>query len=105
MAWQYARGTPLARFIVEPTRRWYEWFGYNVVPEPNETALTLNRSIESRQQHAVVAEAGPGESAAGNPLAEVVPAARVLGPTHEDLERQHARRRAELQRQWPRVDS
>lgn len=105
MAWQYARGTALAPAFVEPMRRWYEWFGYNAVPEPRGTALTLNRAIESRQRHAVADEAGPDESETGNPLAEVVPAARVLGPTREELARRHARQRVALQRAWPRVDS
>ncbi|AHG93130.1 hypothetical protein J421_5595 (plasmid) [Gemmatirosa kalamazoonensis] len=105
MAWQYARGTDLARYFVDPTRRWYEWLGYNVVPEPGESALTLNRSIESRQQHAVVDEAGPAESQTGNPLAEVVLEARVLGPTRETLARRAAERRAALVRDWPRVDT
>jgi hypothetical protein len=104
-AWQYARGTPLGQRLVDAMRRWYEWFGYNAVPEPGETALTLNRSIETRQRRAVVDEAGPEESETGNPLAELVPAARVLGPTREALARRRAERRAELVRRWPAVDS
>jgi hypothetical protein len=105
MAWQYARGTAMARGLVEATRRWYEWLGYGAVPEPTGTALTLNRAIETRQRRGVVAEAGPEESEAGNPLASEVPSARVLGPTTEELARRRAVRRAELVRRWPHVDS
>jgi hypothetical protein len=104
MAWHYARATDLAGAFIEPMRRWYEWLGYNAVPEPNEATLTLNRSIETRQRRSVVAEAGPAEAETGNPLAEQVQAARVLGPTREELARRHAQRRAELERQWPRVE-
>ncbi|HKG95466.1 MAG TPA: alginate lyase family protein, partial [Gemmatimonadaceae bacterium] len=105
MAWHYARGTPLGRGLADGTRRWYEWFGYNAVPEPNDSALTLNRAVETRQRRSAVAEAGPEESETGNPLAEVVEAARVLGPTREGLARRRAARRADLERRWPRVDS
>jgi hypothetical protein len=105
MAWHYARGTPLGRTLEEGMRRWYEWLGYNAVPEPGETALSLNRAIETRQRRAVVDEAGPEESDTGTPLAEPVPAARVLGPTREGLARRRAERRAELVRRWPAVDS
>ncbi|HKO16134.1 MAG TPA: hypothetical protein VJU87_07840 [Gemmatimonadaceae bacterium] len=103
MAWQYARGTDLAPYFVEAMRRWYEWFGYNAVPEPGGLALTLNRSIETRQKHAIVAEAGPGEAPPGTPYAELVPEARILGPTREELPRRAAARRAALERDWPHV--
>jgi hypothetical protein len=104
MAWHYARGTDLSNHFIEPTRRWYEWLAYNAVPEPNESGLTLNRSVETRQRRSVVAEAGQQE-ATGTPLAEHVETARILGPTREELARRRALHRAELQRQWPRVDS
>jgi hypothetical protein len=105
MAWHYARGTSLARELTEPMKLWYEWLAYNAVPEPNTVALTLNRAIESRQRHAVVEEAGPGESDTGTPIAEVVPGARVLGPTREQLVKRRAQRRAELTQRWPNIDT
>jgi hypothetical protein len=106
MAWNYTRGTPLGAAFSEPVTRWYEWFAYNAVPEPGGSrALTLNRAIETRQRMPTVSEAGAGESESGNPIAEVVPGARVLGPTREELTRQNAARRATLTKAWPRVDS
>ena len=76
----------LGRRSASRSRRWYEWFAYNAVPEPTAIgALTLNRAIETRQRRATVAEAGAGESGGGNPIAEVIPSARVLGPTREEL--------------------
>jgi hypothetical protein len=105
MAWHYARRTPLRQALIEPMRRWYEWLAYNAVPEPNEAALTLNRAIETRQRRATVYEAGPGESDTGSPLAEVVVAGRILGPTREELAQRRERRRGELTARWPRTDS
>ena len=102
-AWHYARGTDLAGAFVDPMRRWYEWFSYNAVPEPGETTLTLNRSIETRQRRPVVGQTGAQESSAGNPLAEKVTLARAIGPTREELERRRRERRAELVRTWPNV--
>ena len=104
MAWRYARGTDLAGEFIEPLRRWYEWLGYNAVPEPGESALTLNRAIETRQRRSVVAEAGPAEAETGNPLSAELVAARMLGPTQEELLRRHAQQRTELARHWPHVE-
>ena len=104
-AWHYARNTDLADVFLDGTRRWYEWLGYNAVPEPTGTALTLVRGIETRQKRAVVADANPEESEAGFPIAERVEAAQVLGPTREELAQHAKERRAALVRQWPRVDS
>jgi len=106
MAYHYTRGTAFASAFSEPMSAWYEWFAYNAVPEPTGgRALTLNRAIESRQRLGAVAEAGAGESESGNPIAEVVTGARVLGPTREELAKRNAARRAELVKNWPRVDS
>jgi len=105
MAWHYARNTDLADVFLDGTQRWYEWLGYNAVPEPTGTALTLVRGIETRQKRAVVADAGAEESATGFPIAEGVTAAHILGPTREEIARRVAQQRADLTRRWPRVDS
>jgi hypothetical protein len=105
IAWHYARNTDLADVFLDGTRRWYEWLGYNAVPEPSGVALTLVRGIETRQKRAVVADAGAEESAAGFPIAERVAAAQILGPTREEIAQRVARQRAELARRWPSVDS
>ena len=106
MAYHYTHGTAFGSAFSEPISAWYEWFAYNAVPEPTGgRALTLNRAIESRQRLGAVAEAGAGESESGNPIAEVVTGARVLGPTREELAKRNAARRAELVKNWPHVDS
>lgn len=105
MAYHYTRGTPFADEFVRPMKKWYEWFAYNALPEPTGRALTLNRGIESRQRTATVTNAGPGETGSGNPMTEVIPGARVLGPTVEELARRNAARRAALVKDWPNVDS
>jgi hypothetical protein len=104
-AWQYARATDLASVFLDATRRWYEWLGYNAVPEPSGNALTLAHGFETRQKRAVVADVGAEESEAGFPIAEHVPAAWILGPTREDVATLAMARRAALARQWPHVDS
>ncbi len=103
MGWHYARGSVLAAEFSEPLRRWYEWFAYNAVQEPQGRALTMNRAIESRQKRAVVTDAGPDEIETGVPVAEVADGARVLGPTREDLVLRREARRAALERDWPKV--
>jgi hypothetical protein len=105
MAWRYAKSTPLAAAIVRPMTRWYEWLAYNAVVEPGTRSLTLNRAIESRQRWGTVAEAGASEAGTGNPIAEVVPGARVLGPTREELAKNRAAQRAALAKAWPKTDS
>ena len=106
MAWHYAHGTPFAKSFSEPMTRWYDWFAYNALPEPNHSrALTLNRAIETRQRTATATDAGTSEAITGFPIAEMVPGARVLGPTREELVRRNAATRARLVKNWPRVDS
>jgi hypothetical protein len=105
MAWHYARNTDLAKVFLDGTQRWYEWLGYNAVPEPTGTALTLVRAIETRQKRAVVADAGAEESATGFPIAEQVPPAQILGPTREEIARRAVQQRTDLVRRWPHVDS
>jgi hypothetical protein len=105
MAWHYARGTALGERFAEETQRWYEWFGYNAVPEPDGSGFTLNRGIETRTLRPFVTDAGQAVSEVGNLMADEVEQARILGPTQEALALRRARQRAELERRWPRVDS
>src|SRR5262249_7275273 len=104
-AWHYARNTDLAGVFVDATARWYEWLGYNAVPEASGNSLTLGRGFETRQNRAVVADAGAEEAAARLPIAEYVKAAQVLGPTREEIARRAVVRRAELKRRWPNLDT
>jgi hypothetical protein len=105
MAWSYARGTPIGENLISETERWYDWFSYNAVPEPDGSGFTMNRGIETRQQAPFVSASGPGESGFSFAPAERVELARVLGPTKESLARDRASERAELVRRWPTVDS
>lgn len=106
MAWHYTRHTAFGRMFSEPMTRWYDWFAYNAVVEPGAgRALTLNRAIETRQRTALATDAGTSEAITGFPIAEVVPGARVLGPTREELKRRQAALRAKLVKSWPHVDS
>lgn len=106
MAWNYTRGTPFSKAFSDPMIRWYDWFAYNALPEPNGSrSLTLNRAIETRQRTALATDAGTSEAITGFPIAEVVPGARVLGPTREELARRNSATRAKLVKNWPRVDS
>ena len=53
VAYHYARGTDRASIFLEKERRWYDWFSYNAVREPDGTGYALNRAIETRQQKAL----------------------------------------------------
>ncbi len=103
MAWHYAPDAALRQRFAEETRRWYDWFAYNTVPEPNARGFTLNRAIETRQQRAFVTAAGQEASDFGFNIAKDVEPARVLGPTGEEIKAKRALQRAELVRTWPHV--
>ena len=53
MAYHYWRGTPLGDILLEEENRFGKWLSYNLLPEPGQPFWVANRSIETRQQHAI----------------------------------------------------
>jgi hypothetical protein len=106
MVWHYARGTELGRLVIEEERGFAEWLAYNAVPEPDGSGFTLNRGIETRQKKPFLDSLSlrRGQEAQGQRLiGSEVELARAFLPTREEVARDTASRRAQLERSWPRT--
>ena len=111
-AWHYARGTDRASIFLEKEQRWYDWFAYNAVPEPDGSGYTLNRAIETRQKTPFLTEyhtnlGGPEWSTSGNlettALGEELELPRAFGRAVETHAQDIADTRARLEANWPTV--
>ena len=112
VAYHYARGTDRASIFLEKERRWYDWFSYNAVREPDGTGYALNRAIETRQQRAFITEyranlGGAEKLNSGDidttALGEELELPRAYGRTVEAHARDIADARARLEANWPPV--
>ncbi len=95
MAWHYARGTDLEGPFIEAERRWAAWLAYNAVREPDGSVCLLNRAIETRTRGTFRRR--------HSPLSERVPLARAFVPTRSEARDALARKRRQLEQDWPRV--
>lgn len=97
MSYHYWRGTPLADILLKEEGRFGEWLSYNILPEPGQNFYVANRSIESRQKHAIF-------DPIDTPLADRCMIMRAFA-TPPDLRAQQIREaREKLEKQWPQVD-
>ncbi|HEV2325678.1 MAG TPA: hypothetical protein VGS10_17135 [Terracidiphilus sp.] len=96
MAYNYWRGTPMGDMLVEEENRFGKWLSYNALPEPGQDFFVLNRSIESRQKHAIYAHVD-------TPLAERCVIMRAFATPPELRARQIQQAREELVKNWPEV--
>jgi hypothetical protein len=97
MTYHYARGTALAKDIIDEEKRYYEWISYNAVPEPSGY-FTINRPIEMRQRTAIV-----GSYFTESPLGEMVPGVRAFETGKEEKQKQINEERKILEQNWPDV--
>ena len=97
MAYHYWRGTHLGDLLVEEEDRFSKWLMYNLLPEPGQNFFVANRSIETRQKHAIFAPID-------TPLADrcVIMRAYATPPDQRAAQIQDAREK--LEKQWPQVD-
>ena len=111
-AWHYARGTDRASIFLEKEQRWYDWFSYNAVREPDGSGYTLNRAIETRQKQAAITEyrpnlGGPEWKTSGEldttALGEELELPRAFGRTTEALAQDVVDARTRLEATWPNV--
>jgi hypothetical protein len=96
----YAHGSPLGELVVEESRRFYEWIGYNAVPEPDGRVFFLNRGVETRQRVPFI-DRQDADSRGAPPRA--VEAAWPFLATQEETKDDVAQRRRQLEQTWPRV--
>lgn len=95
MAWHYARGTELAKPLVEGEERWTEWRAFNCLLEPDDETYVLNRAIDSRTSGSFRTR--------HNPMSEVIPLARAFMPTRQEVRAEIEEKRKELAASWPKV--
>ena len=105
IAWHYARGTAFEPLILDEVRRYYDWLVWNAVIEPDGSGFVLNRAIETRQRLPWIGvdERPENRNHSSVPEAEAVELARAFLPNREEQAADIARRRAELEKQWPNV--
>ncbi len=96
MSWHYVHGTDLGKLLEEQIRRWFEWLGYNAVPEQDWSAWILNSAIATRGRTSSL-------HAVDTPIGEAVPDARAFATSQEDLKAETATRRRNLESTWPNV--
>ncbi len=97
MAYHYWRGTHLGDLLVEEEDRFSKWLMYNLLPEPGQDFFVANRSIETRQRHAVFAPID-------TPLADCCAIMRAYATPPEQRAAQIRAAREKLEKEWPQVD-
>jgi hypothetical protein len=105
LAWHYVLGKDLEPIFVDKVQRWYDWYAYNTVLEPDGGGFVLNRGIESRQRLGFVA-AGPDAGAhnrASTPQAEKVDLVRAFAGSQEEIAAAMSETRSALRKVWPSV--
>ncbi len=97
MAYHYWRNTPLGDILLEEEGRFGEWLSYNALPEPGQNFYVLNRSIETRQKHAIY-------TPVDTPLADKCIIMRAFATPPERREEAIHTAREKLEKEWPKVD-
>jgi len=97
MAYHYWRGTRLGDLLVEEENRFSKWLMYNLLPEPGQTFFVANRSIETRQKHAIF-------EPIDTPLAERCTIMRAYATPPALRTAQIRAAREKLEKEWPQVD-
>jgi hypothetical protein len=97
MAWHYARSTGLGQILADQERRWFQWLAWNAVPEKDWSGWTLNHAVETRSRLGFI----PGKD---TPISEVVAEARPFATSREQLQREIAAERRQLEASWPNVE-
>jgi hypothetical protein len=97
MAYHYWRGTHLGDLLVAEEDRFSKWLMYNLLPEPGKDFFVANRSIETRQKHAIF-------EPIDTPLADRCVIMRAYATTPELRAAQIHAAREKLEKDWPQVD-
>lgn len=103
MAWNYARGTPLEKYFLEPLREYYIWLVWNVAIENDRSGYYLNAAINTRSDKSWLAmdEGMPYRN--GTPLSEQIRLARAFELDQTAYAKWAKDRRLALARAWPKV--
>lgn len=97
MAYHYWRGTHLGDLLVEEEDRFSKWLMYNLLPEPGQNFFVANRSIETRQKHAIF-------EPIDTPLADRCTIMRAYATPPDLRAAQIQAAREKLEKEWPQVD-
>ncbi len=96
MAYNYWRHNDLGAILIAEENSFGRWLSYNALPEPGQTFFVLNRSIETRQKHAIYPPID-------TPLADRAIVMRAFATSPELRAQQIHDARAELDINWPHV--
>jgi hypothetical protein len=97
MAYSYWRGTHLGDVLLDAEDHFGDWLSYNLLPEPGQPYWVANRSIETRQQHAIF-------PAVDTPLADRSIIMRAFATPPDRRAQQIKDARAKMEKEWPQVD-
>ncbi|MGH9600246.1 MAG: hypothetical protein ACRD27_10310, partial [Terracidiphilus sp.] len=96
MAYNYWRHNAFGAILVEEEDRFGRWLSYNALPEPGQDFYVLNRSIETRQKHAIYPPID-------TPLADRCIIMRAFATSPELRAQQFHDAREQLDANWPKV--
>jgi len=97
MAYHYWRGTPSGDILIQEENRFGTWLSYNLLPEPDQPYWVANRSIETRQKHAIF-------PAVDTPLADKAIIMRAFATPPDRRAEQIRAAREKMEKEWPQVD-
>jgi len=98
MAYHYWRGTHLGDVLLDAEDHFGDWLQYNLLPEPGQAYWVANRSIETRQQHAIF-------DAVDTPLADRSIIMRAFATPPDRRAQQIHAAREKMQKDWPKVEA
>lgn len=104
MAFHYAKAPEIREMFAVKDRAFSEWLGYNSLPEPASDTFFLNRGVECRQARPSFEPYGWFLDQ-GMPLTTVDPLSHAFVLNQEEVDSIIENTRAELVKNWPRVDS
>ncbi len=97
----FAREGELAEFFNEQQRLFFEWLGYNAVPQGE--GFLLNRAIETRMRVGYLQRVPTTLYGMTSLPAADVEAARVFAVSREEMDQRRREARAAYEREWPGV--
>jgi hypothetical protein len=105
VAWQYSKGKEFHDGIIEKTKKWYDWFSYNAVKEPDNPCYYLNRSIETRQRKGFYLKNEVEDPAYARwvPQAEFIPMAHAFELSQQELARSQKEKYDAMKESYPDV--
>ena len=106
VAWSFADEPWMKDSLINQTERWYEWFSYNALPEPDSTFFFINRAIETRQRKGVFEnnEVQDPSDARWTPQSEFIRVAQAFDLSREEYMNTCRMKYNSMKNKWPEVE-